>query len=239
MRSFGDVVHITLTVDPKLFTGPAAAFEHLRAHRSVPRAMQAIRRHGKPHSGRYAYAYHFGQEGYPHVHVITDATQVPCSAVQEEWDRSGKFPLSGAPGVTALGRIHVSLRDPRQGVVEAVERLANYITRQPEVPYPSWLFNYGGRAGRFTLFGVSRPFMPHQAHVSRPSSSAAGTRSPAPGRTHGERVAACGTEADLLETVEEVDTTTGEVHSKRRWVRRVDVDGGEPSLVAHAGSQAA
>ena len=86
LRHWGPCHHVTLTLDPKLFSDPVEAFEHIRHKHAISELFKSLRRKRLVVDHGYWGALHFHQNGWPHWHFIVQADYLLEHHVQSSWN---------------------------------------------------------------------------------------------------------------------------------------------------------
>lgn len=134
VEKWDSVLMATLTVDPKAFAGPYEAWRHIGEVRAISRTMQHLRRKKLLRGPEWFSVLEFHKSGWPHFHVLLNATFVEHAVLREGW---------------ALG--HVSLS--RSKGFESRDHAVNYATKyvmKPDYIAPEWVLGMEGRIRRFS-----------------------------------------------------------------------------------------
>jgi hypothetical protein len=230
LAKFTGLMMLTFTIDPELFTSPREAYEYIRRHRCISVTMQRLDRWRLLHSRRYICVIEWQKNGWPHWHVLVDASHIPFAQLCEAWNRN--HPLwkervaMGRPG---LGSVKFSApkleRDRAAGYVTA------YLTKHPEHGYPEWIGDMP--VGSVRRFEASRGFWSKSEDLAdEPSDErdedvedddddcddAAEGEDKQDRRTVAEQLASCGMSCVVLHVREVVDEQTGELVTVRDFV---------------------
>ena len=152
---FTSVQMWTFTLDPLVFSSAKAAFDYVRAKRCIGELVKVLRKRGVLHSGRFFFVVEWQQNGFPHWHVLLDASFVQFELVISVWNRfrpAWAGPVSGTrPG---FGSVRFTM--PKFASIEhAASYVTKYLTKQPKHDYPEWVKASRDRVRRF---GTSRGF---------------------------------------------------------------------------------
>ena len=145
VETFGDVLMLTLTFDPKLHAGPGAAWWHGKG--KIGRLIRDLRRDGHLKSGRYQWFWENHKSGYPHFHVLVEAKFLKHASVKALWSRYGCGSI-----------VHCRRRKRGETKSQAAYYASKYVTKQPEGGWPVWVMQstarivrYGGSKGFFKM----------------------------------------------------------------------------------------
>ena len=86
LRQWHACQHLVLTLDPKLFPGPAEAFHYVQAKHVISEFLRSVRRQFGLSGACHWRALHFQQNGFPHWHFLVHADHLPLDEVQRRWD---------------------------------------------------------------------------------------------------------------------------------------------------------
>ncbi len=221
---FTGLMMLTFTLDPELFPGgPREAYEYVTCRRCVSVAMQRLDRWKLIHSRRFLTVIEWQKNGWPHWHVLVDATRIPFDKLREAWNRNWKgWEARVALGRPGFGSVRFSAerleRERAAGYVTA------YLTKVPPHGFPSWVLACSSR--RVHRFQPSRGFWDggsvSMADEGDEAEEGAVDGSAVDGvvekveklglvRTVAEVVSACGSRSVALRAREVVDERTGEV----------------------------
>ncbi len=222
LLTYREILMVTLTVDPNLFFGSKEAFFYVTENRCIRKLVQQVKRKSTFYTDRYFWMLEFTQTGAPHVHVVLDASHIPLDIVQEKWDRF-RPPDAGVPEIDRpeFGSTHVRGSPAGDTREQAAARIAAYLT-DTDAYIPAWVMTLGA-SRRIRTFGTSWRFWPSKQAVFRRKSSSPRRSRSAP-RSYAERAQACGSTSHLLAIQEEMDRTTGELKTKRRYVAELQAD---------------
>jgi hypothetical protein len=140
----------TFTVDPARFNGPLGAYRHVMKERIFSRLVGELNKRGYLHSGRYFWVMETHKNGWPHWHLLIDASFVPFGDVAEIWNRIG-----AGDAKELFGRIQFSKgRNADKGAFDNAMHAAfyamKYVVKEPEQGWPDWLLDYEGNVKRFS-----------------------------------------------------------------------------------------
>jgi hypothetical protein len=243
LETFTGLMMWTFTIDPLLFSRPAAAYEYARENRCVSRAMRELRRRGFLHSGRYVVFVEWQERTeMAHWHVLCDASFVPFDAVCEIWNRfrpASAGPLQGQrPGFGSIRFSAPKFDSPKH----AASYGCKYLIQEPANGYPDWVLGshdihrFSTSRGFWPAGGVPEPAEPNVGDIVDVCEKASvedvvdddgvdlGSAVNSELRTTiADRVAGCGEASVVLEVVEGIDTRTGEIRDGRRFVGRLEM----------------
>lgn len=167
LETFDGMMMLTLTVDPKLFASPLAAYEYLKEHRCVAELVRSLWKAGHLRSRRFFYVVEWQRETeMPHFHLLVDADFIPFGSLAEAWNRfrpDSAGPVVGnAPG---FGHVRISKKGFANSS-HAARYACKYLTKPPRDGYPSWVMEYRGQIKRFStsrgLLSAGEPKRPVQ-----------------------------------------------------------------------------
>lgn len=153
LAKFKGVMMVTLTVDPLNFPdSPESAFAYVKKRRCVAELVRALHKAGYLWSRRYFYVIEWQQNGYPHWHLLLDATWIPFAAITEVWDKFRPKWLPPPEGVRPpMGSCRFTAsKFERGGAAHAANYVAKYLTKHPADGYPDWVMNAKTRIRRFS-----------------------------------------------------------------------------------------
>lgn len=218
LRTFTDLMMVTLTIDPMLFRSARKAYFHVRNKRGISRLVRELLRLGHLHSGRYFCVLEFQRDTQQaHFHLLIDATFVPKEAIDAAWSKlRPKTAGPVADNRPAFGMTRFSMPRFKGGAVHAARYATKYLVKTPEYGWPAWVLELG-RKRRVPRYSTSRGFW---GRASKPK-SVAGEPRKLRERTYAERIAECGSTCNLFESTETVNAATGEVGSRMKWRARL------------------
>jgi hypothetical protein len=230
LRRFRGLMMLTFTVDPELFESPQAAFAYVTTKRCVAVAIQRLDRWGLLHSRDFFAVVEWQANGWPHWHVLVNASRVPFERLCEAWNRNWRsWRERVAMGRPGFGSVRFSV--PRLGDAgKAASYVTAYLTKVPERGYPQWVRD--GETRKVRRFSTSRGFWTEtadddEAEALSETTSDGGdddgqdeedeqqqTR-----RTIEQQLAECGKACVVLRLRVMVDEQTGEVVERREFVK--------------------
>ncbi|HLL89103.1 MAG TPA: hypothetical protein VK324_07345 [Tepidisphaeraceae bacterium] len=240
----------TFTIDPTLFSSPAAAYAYVREKRCISNVMRRLRDRGHLHSNRYICVVEWQRETeMPHFHVLADASFIPFQLVCDLWNRYRPElagPVQGArPGFGSVRFSAPRFADARHAACYCCA----YLIKYPQHGYPAWVLDHRPKAGvrvQVHRYATSRGFWGTAADPDDAADPAAVEQEPQgndlvddaedaddDGSTIRERLAKCGQRTVVLRLVPCVDPYTGELVTRREFVARLNVP--LPDVVAAAG----
>lgn len=179
----------TLTVDPKLFDGPEAAYRYVRENRCIARVVRALKREGWLDSERWICIVEWQEHTeMAHYHLLLETSYVPFERIAELW---GQFRPASAPiwqGSYArslegqepeFGHVRFSKgRGSRGGTFKsrshAARYVCKYLTKVPDHGYPDWVLAFDGQIRRFS---TSRGLLPSKPRRKPPQPCGIGIES--------------------------------------------------------------
>lgn len=248
LRTFKSMMMLTLTVDPKLFPTPEAAFRYVREKRAIAELVRALRKLGHVRSNRFFYVVEWQkQTEMAHFHLLVESDRVPFDVLAKLWGRnrpkdapawegSHEKPLKGQAPEFGHVRFSQGFGNPEH----AVHYACKYLNKIPAHGYPSWVLSFRGQIKRFSSSrgllttepprddgGSDDPQGEHSptcfCEACRNGERLDENKCEKPAReqsTVGERLAKCGSMSCVIEVTELVDDR-GEVHDVRRFVATV------------------
>ena len=229
LRRFRGLMMLTFTVDPELFESPQAAYAYVTTKRCVAVAVQRLDRWGLLHSRDSFAVVEWQANGWPHWHVLINASHVPFEQLCEAWNRNWRGWRArvdlGRPG---FGCVRFSA--PRLGdASKAAGYVTAYLTKVPERGYPQWVRD--GETRKVRRYSTSRGFWTQTADEDEAAALGGGMveddddrqdsddEQEQRRRTIEEQLATCGTACVVLRVREVVDDNTGEVVERREFVK--------------------
>ncbi len=140
----------TLTVDPKRFQDPEHAYQNVMSGRFISRLVRDLRKAGVLHGRHYFWVLEFHKSGWPHWHLILDATYISHCQFQSIWNRLGGCedrPLgwvSFSKGLRSRGNNNRFVNRKH-----CADYITKYIIKEPERGWPEWLLEYPGNVHRY------------------------------------------------------------------------------------------
>jgi hypothetical protein len=194
LHTFRDILLLTLTIDRKCFTDPQSAFLYLRDNRCIGELMRKLKDSTNPdiriHSDRYLKVLEWQADGWPHYHVVVEASYISHEALTTYWN-------SLSPCASPMGHVYVSSRHQNQHMGNP-ETALRYLTKW-ENPVPEWLLDMKITVRKYeasrSFFKNTRDIRP--APPKRAPSGIRATRSPS--KTIRERLEDCGTTSVFLQ----------------------------------------
>lgn len=219
LETFGGLLMVTFTVDPSLFIDAAQAYFYMRDRRCIARTIQDLDRGGYLHSRRYFYVVEWQKHTQQaHFHVLLDASFIPWQFLLDSWSKHR--PETAGPVVSgrpAFGTVLISKPRFSGGAAHAARYVTKYLTKTPEYGFPKWVLQMGMYT-RIRRYSTSRGFWGEKTVPSEP-----GTPRDIERRSYRQRLDQCGSSVDLYEIREVVDTSTGEIEKKPRWIGELAV----------------
>ncbi len=168
LRQFSGVFGVTLTIDPKLFKTPQAAWAYVTSKRLISRFVRELRRRGFLPTNRWFCVCEFQAEtNMPHWHLVLETGFVPYGDLVEVWS---SYRPADAPSIERVTKENYKGREPGFGSVRfskdhGAERacyyVAKYFCKWPTEGYPQWVYD---RQGRLPKYSHSRGFFSENLH---------------------------------------------------------------------------
>jgi hypothetical protein len=222
LATFSGLQMWTLTVDPELFSSPAAALEHVTEKRCVANLVRRLHERGWLHSRRYFCVVEWQKETQmAHFHLLLDASFVEFDVVCELWNRyrpESAGPVRGLrPGFGSVRFSAPRFADHRH----ACRYACKYLIKFPEHGYPGWVMDYRGQVHRYL---VSHGFWSEGADGPVRAAGEGGADAAEPdgvveGSTIRQRTEACGAVCVVFLVNRVLVEGTGEMVECRRFVR--------------------
>lgn len=188
----------TLTIDPKLFASPEAAYRYCREKRVISRWVAKLFKAGHLESKHYFCAIEWQQNTeMVHFHVLLNAHFIPWDVGIRAW---GSFrPKDAGEWDSVAGPEFGSCQfsDGARAAGSAtyfLNYVTKYILKMPSYGFPAWVMNSRMNIPRYQC---SRGFWLDKAAPSREPE----TKRPRVAKTIAERVAACRQKAVVLQKV--------------------------------------
>jgi hypothetical protein len=154
VETFGGVMMLTLTIDPKIFKDPEKELAYVQKKRCVAKLVAKLRQHPrcKLYSDRFFCIREFHQDGRVHYHVLLDALYVPFDAVRDAW---GHFEPKGykrpeGDNSPRFGSVRFT-KKPFADRLHAARYVTKYLTKTPEEGFPAWVMARKKRLQRYTV----------------------------------------------------------------------------------------
>jgi hypothetical protein len=230
LRRFRGLMMLTFTVDPELFESPQAAFAYVTTKRCVAVAIQRLDRWGLLHSRDFFAVVEWQANGWPHWHVLVNASRVPFERLCEAWNRNWRsWRARVAAGRPGFGSVRFSA--PRlSDAAKAAGYVTAYLTKVPDRGYPEWVRQ--GETRKVRRYSTSRGFWRETADDDDEAAALGGVEGDDDNgqddgndeqeqrrRTIAEQLATCGTACVVLRVREVVDDDTGELVERREFVK--------------------
>lgn len=233
LKTFRRILMWTLTIDPKLFTSPKAAFDYVKGERCVSELMRVLRESPYLNTDRYFYVVEWQEKTeMPHFHLLIDSVYVPFAVICEIWNRKRPSWAGAVQGNRPpFGSVRYSapeFLDATHGANYACK----YLIKHPKYGYPDWVLNsnniarYGKSQG---FWGDTTKQKSEKAESELASSEKADkdrstTEQLAPTaqkrRSIRAQLAACGQACSILEVVDEMKPD-GELIERRRFREKI------------------
>lgn len=222
---------VTLTCNPAWFQSPSDAYFFCRkltgkfVHELVRRSQRA----GsgvKLRSAHYFVGFELHKSGWPHWHVIVDATFIDIDVLRHVWNSLGR-----RHGKEGIGHVYFTEKQAHWTIEMAVAYVTKYLTDRPENGWPDWIMRSTERIRRFSssqgmnlLAGIVKR-RPRKREVEHEATcfcrACRGEPKPtcreATGECHAERVRRCGA-TTVVFVVGEQEQADGEIIERRRYV---------------------
>lgn len=159
-ETFGGAFMVTTTVDQSLFPGgPGEAFDYLKRNRCLARFVRALRKRSddeacdadgnrlvRMHSHRFFAAIEWQENGWPHFHLLLDASYVDFDEMARLWGRfrppwAGEAEARVRGGRPAFGSIYFTkaAKAVRGDRKKAAKYVTKYLTKTPKSGWPEWV----------------------------------------------------------------------------------------------------
>jgi hypothetical protein len=253
LESFASPFMVTCTVNQDRFEGPEDALRWIQGGGVVSEFVRVLRRAEHLLDKRYACFLEFQENGWPHWHLIFDASFIPFEVLCEAWakagwsgkagrDRWGERPsFEGKGQKPVFGGVNFRLKG-RESLGAMCHYLTKYVTKIPAGGWPSWLMQWHGQVRRWS---VSRDFWrssapPRSVRKVTEFSKLRGKyfdpdeeweeddeflrKIRKTSKSIRHRVEGCGASSVVLEEVQFVDPGTATTVFKWRWVGMISAD---------------
>lgn len=137
IKHWRSVIMLTMTIDPKQHRDPESAFRLVQQKRRVAEMIRKLHRDGVLRTKEYTLTIEFHKNGWPHYHVLVEATFVCKHKLQESWK---------------MGVCWVSKHD-FEGINHAINYATKYIVKTDAndgFAFPGWVLDYDGLIRRFS-----------------------------------------------------------------------------------------
>lgn len=139
VESWSSVMMITLTLDPKLFEGPDAAWDYSR--KLIGRLIRDLHRMGYLPDPAYVAFWEPHESGWPHWHILVQSKFIPYHVLQRVWHRYGPTGKLGGVNLRKQKRFETN---------ESAARYATkYVVKNPKDGWPEWVLDCGKRMPRY------------------------------------------------------------------------------------------
>lgn len=239
LGTYQGVYTLTLTVDPENFPDdPEGAFRYVLKRRCIAKLVEQLHKLGHLHSRRYFVVVEWQRNGYPHWHVVLDATFIPFVVITATWDRfrpSWLGPPVGRRPPMGSSRFTKKFAGGADAGLHAARYVAKYLTKHPADGYPDWVL---GADYRIRRYSTSRGFWgaagePEPAVEDDEGEEGERERVP---QTIRQRVESCQQFCNVFRVVAFVHPVTGEEVERDVWVCRTDRDIGRVCELATEGT---
>lgn len=133
----------TLTVDPKMFASPEAAYDHVTSNRYIPRLLRLL---GVKRAFRVL---EFQINGWPHWHILLDVADLPGSFL--DLKRVWRLYLHK----WKIGGCKLSPKSFRfTSPIHAIMYITKYLTKFPRQGYPDWVINRKKKIRFYAAYGL-------------------------------------------------------------------------------------
>lgn len=162
IKHWESVLMLTLTVDPKTVDGPKDALELVQRRRAISKTIAKLKQRKILSSTEYTVTLEFHESGYPHWHVLVNASFVCKHKLQREW---------------GLGIVWISKGD-FDDINHAINYATKYIVKtnsdedKDEFLFPEWVMDMKTNLRRFSASRAiskkwARKHKPRIAEVDR------------------------------------------------------------------------
>jgi hypothetical protein len=227
---------VTLTCNPAWFKSPEDAYFFCRklTGKFVHELVRRSQRTGsgvKLRSAHYFVGFELHKSGWPHWHIVLDATFVDIDVLRHVWNLLGR-----RNGKDGIGHVFFTEMKAHWTIEMAIAYVTKYLTDRPEGGWPDWIMQSEKRIRRFSssqgldlLAGIVKkrprkernPAEHDEACFCR---SCRGEQKPkcreSTGECHAERVRRCGS-TTVVFVVGEHEQPDGEVVERRRYVATI------------------
>lgn len=222
LETFKDMLLVTFTIDPKLFSNPKEAFLYVMDKRCISVTTQDLRRWGYLHSNRYFYVIEWQKDTEQvHFHILFDASYIPWEALLRSWSKHR--PKDAGPVIDnrpAFGTAHISKSKFKGGFLHAARYVTKYLTKMPLKNFPQWVMNMG-KNRRIRRYSTSKGFW---NNPPKPVAKSTGKTREVIKLTYAQRISKCGQSVNLFAIETLLNPDTGELTPKRFWVGQLDID---------------
>lgn len=222
LQTFKDLLLVTFTIDPELFSSPQQAYEYAMDNRCISVTTQDLYRWGHLNSRKYFYVIEWQKETEQvHFHVLYDSNYIPWNALRKSWSKHR--PKSAGPvkgNRPAFGTVLFSKIKFQGGFLHAARYVTKYLTKTPEEGFPEWALNMG-KNRTIRRFGTSRGFWNES---SKRSESEAKYKRKNKRLSYKERLKSCGQTSNIFKVKEVIDKETGEITTKKFWIGQVNIN---------------
>lgn len=157
LSTFQGIFMVTLTHDQVIFNGdPRRAFEYVKgkagsgnSQHLIGELVRTLWKRGYLHSRRYFCVLECQKNGFPHWHLLLDASFIPVEVIRARWDSfrpKDAGPVQGnRPAFGAVRFSAPKFADHKH----AAHYACKYLIKNPEQGFPDWLLG-SSRVHRFT-----------------------------------------------------------------------------------------
>ncbi len=150
VEKWQSVMMFTLTFDPELFEGPEECYRYARKKRVVAILIRRLAEKGFLHSKQYFAVWEYHKSGWPHIHLLVDASFVPFETVCEIWNRN-RPKEAGAVKEGRPGFGGVRFSAPKfSSKAHAANYATKYLIKAPEEGWPEWVMWFEGQIHRYS-----------------------------------------------------------------------------------------
>ena len=145
-------IMVTCTIDRTNFENPQEAFEYVHSRGLVSRFVRELKRRYGGEIGHYFAVLEFQMEsgeGWPHWHILLDASFVPHALLTDCWNAPG--PAAGK--YYDLGMVYVTKSSGFVCREHAANYATKYLVKFPRDGYPEWVLK---REGIFKRYSSSK-----------------------------------------------------------------------------------
>ena len=173
------------------------------------------KKQGWLNSDKFVFVYEFQRGGWPHVHLLLDASFIPANEIERLWalhHPDGR--LGDAAARPPFGIVHMKTIPTS---AEAMGRLVSYITKLPDDEDLEWLCSLAEEA-RIVLFGPKRVRGEKVMAAGRPArTDKSPKKKSSRSRFRGRRLE-CGQRVAVMRVVHDIDVATGEATDRKEWL---------------------
>ena len=147
IAKWSNMVMVTLTINPKRFASPEAAYRHVTKNRLISRWVRELNRRGVLKSRKFFSVFECQKNGNPHWHLLLEAPFVPHDIALQVWNQLGPDNELSTNENPSMGFVWFSA--PKFKTPEhAANYACKYIIKPPIEGWPEWVLDYVGQVRR-------------------------------------------------------------------------------------------